>query len=278
MTRLRPSRLAAGGIITAGLAALALLSRVWTPEAPARLRIALRLRPPGAAGLLGTDAFGRDILSNLMAGAWTTLAIAAPAVLVGLAVGTGLGLGAAAGGGWRRDAVLRLADVIFAFPALLTALIAATLLGPGAATATIAIGLFTMPVFARLSYGAALTIWAQEFCLAAALAGKTRLGITRDHVLPGIAGLLAVQASQQLGFAILIEASLGYLGLSVPPPTPSWGRMLNDAQTFLGPAPWMAVAPGAAIALAVGGFNLLGDGLRDRFDPRTRFESADTIG
>jgi peptide/nickel transport system permease protein len=267
-----PARLIAGAALTGGLALVALLSRVWTPESPTRLRIALRLKPPGTAGLLGTDALGRDILSMLMAGAGTSLGLAVPAVLCGAAAGTAAGLVAAAREGWTREAVMGVANLLFAFPALLSGLIVAALLGPGGLTAVIAIGLFTVPVFARLSFDAGRRVWLEEFCLAAALAGKGQWGITRDHVLPGIAGVLAVQVSTQLGFAILIEAGLSYLGLSVPPPTPGWGRMLNDAQTYLAQAPWLALAPGAAIVAAVGAFNLLGDGLRDWLDPRTRPE------
>jgi peptide/nickel transport system permease protein len=266
--RALPARLIAGTALTGAFVALALLSRLWTPESPSRLRLALRLKPPGAAGLLGTDALGRDILSMLMAGASTSLGVALPAVLGGAAAGTAAGLLAAARPGWTREAVLGAVNLLFAFPALLSGLIVAALLGPGAWTAILAIGLFTAPVFARLSHDAGRRVWQEEFCLAAAMAGKGRFGITRDHVLPNIAGLLSVQASVQLGFAILIEAGLSFLGLSVPPPTPGWGRMLNEAQTYLGQAPWMALAPGLTIVAAVSGFNLLGDGLRDWLDPR----------
>ena len=249
--RRRPPALIAGGAITASFILLALLSRIWTPESPTRIHMALRLKPPLAAGLLGTDPFGRDVLSMLMAGTWTSLSTAFLAVALGLLLGVALGTAAAALRGRFEEAAMRSADVIFAFPALITA-----------------IGVFIIPVFARVARASALQVWARDYCLAARAAGKGRLAISLEHVIPNIAGTLLVQATIQLALAILIGAGLSFLGLGLPPPTPSWGRMLNDAQTFLDSAPWLAVAPGIAIALAVLGFNLLGDGLRDLFDPR----------
>ena len=263
-----PPALVTGGAITGAFVLVALLSRVWTPESPTRIHMALRLKPPLAAGLLGTDPFGRDVLSMLMAGTWTSLTTALLAVLLGLLVGVALGSCAAALRGRFEEVAMRGADVIFAFPALITAIMVTNIFGPGQATAVTAIGIFIIPVFARLARASALQIWARDYCLAAQAAGKGRLRITIEHVIPNIAGGLLVQATIQLALAILIEAGLSYLGLGLPPPTPSWGRMLNDAQTFLDAAPWLAVAPGVAIALAVLGFNLLGDGLRDLFDPR----------
>ena len=263
-----PSTLVTGVAITGAFILIALLSRIWTPESPTRIHMALRLKPPLAAGLLGTDPFGRDVLSMLMAGTWTSLTTALLSVLLGLLVGVALGSCAAALRGRFEEVAMRGADVIFAFPAIITAIMVTNIFGPGQATAVTAIGIFIIPVFARLARASALQIWARDFCLAAQAAGKGRLRITIEHVIPNIAGGLLVQATIQLALAILIEAGLSYLGLGLPPPTPSWGRMLNDAQTFLDTAPWLAVAPGVAIALAVLGFNLLGDGLRDLFDPR----------
>jgi peptide/nickel transport system permease protein len=263
-----PPALIAGAAITAAFVLLALLSRLWTPASPTRIHMALRLRAPLAAGLLGTDPFGRDVLSMLMAGTWTSLSTSFLAVVLGLGLGTALGAAAAALRGGFEEAAMRSADVIFAFPAVISAIMVTNIFGPGQATAVTAIGLFIVPVFTRLARATAVQIWARDYCLAARAAGKGRLAITLEHVLPNIAGTLLVQATIQLALAILIEAGLSYLGLGLPPPTPSWGRMLNDAQTFLAPAPWLAIAPGVAIALAVLGFNLLGDGLRDLFDPR----------
>lgn len=263
-------RLLAGVAVTGGLLAIAALSQVWTPEPPTHMRLLLKLKPPGSAGLAGTDAYGRDIASMLMAGAWNSLTIAGAAVALSLALGVGLGALAAARRGWAEEAILRGADVMLAFPAVLSAMMIAALTQPGRATAMLAIGLFNVPVFARVTHAAALRVWAQPFCLAAEALGKAPWRITTDHVLPNIAGLLAVQATVQCGLAILVEAGLSFLGLSLPPPAPSWGRMLAEAQTYLGQAPWMAVAPGLAIGAAVLGFNLLGDGLRDWLDPRMR--------
>lgn len=267
-------RLAVGLAITAALLALALLSLAWTPEPPTRLHIPFKLRPPLAAGLpaglglLGTDNFGRDVLSMLMAGAWTSLLVALPSVALGAAAGTALGVAAAGRGGWPDAVTMRACDVVFAVPPILSALLLGTLLGPGRGTAVAAIALFLVPVFARVARDGARRVWTADYVLAARAMGRSGFGIAWRNVLPNIAGLLLVQASIQLGLAILTEAGLSYIGLGAPPPTPSWGRMLADAQTFLGPAPWLAIVPGAAVALAVLGFNMLGDGLRDLVDRR----------
>ncbi len=269
-TRLRRhASLAAGLVITGMFIAIAVLSRFWTPAPPTKLNIAGKLQAPLVSGLAGTDAFGRDIFSMLMVGAWNSLSIAFVSILIGGAIGVAFGTAAAAIRGWPEEIILRAADVVFAFPALISAIMIASLIGPGAFTAVVAIGLFNVPVFIRVSHGVSLRVWARDFCLAAQAAGKSRLRITVDHVLPNIAGGLAVQATVQIALAIIVEAGLSFLGLSLAPPAPSWGRMLSDAQTFLGKAPWMAIAPGVTIALAVLGLNLLGDGLRDLFDPRS---------
>jgi peptide/nickel transport system permease protein len=265
-----PASLLSGSAITGLFILIAILSRVWTPQPPTHIRIALRLRGPLEAGLLGTDQFGRDVLSMLMAGTWNSLTTAFLSVLLGLVFGVAMGTAAAALRGRLEEVTMRSADLIFAFPALITAIMITNILGAGQAIAVTAIGIFIVPVFARVSRGAALQIWARDYCLAARAAGKSRTLITIEHVIPNIAGTLLVQATLQLALAILIEAGLSFLGLGLPPPNPSWGRMLNEAQTFLGSAPWLAIAPGATIAMAVLGFNLLGDGLRDLFDPRLR--------
>ena len=261
--------LAFGAAITGAVVGVAVLSQFWTPQAPTRMHLGSRLKAPLVDGLVGTDAFGRDILSMLMVGAWNSLSIALFSVLIGLIFGVALGALAAALRGGAEETIMRLADIVFAFPALISAIMIAALIGPGASTAILAIGLFTVPVFIRVARGAALRVWALDFCVAAQTAGKGRLRITIDHVLPNIAGALIVQATIQIGLSILVEAGLSFLGLSLPPPAPSWGRMLSDAQTYLGQAPWMAIAPGITIAIAVLGLNLLGDGLRDWLDPRS---------
>ncbi len=271
MRRFRPSlALVLGGALTALLIGTAIVSTVWTPEAPTRVRVALRLRGPLEAGLLGTDHFGRDVASLLMAGAWNSLAIAWPAVLLGAGIGIALGCAAAALKGIVDEAVMRMSDVVFAFPAVLSAIMIGALVGSGPLAAVLAIAVFNVPVFARVTRGVALQVWTLDYVAAARSIGKHPLRITWEDVLPNIAGVLIVQVTIQLALAILTEAGLSYLGLGVRPPSPSWGRMLADAQTFLSQAPHLAIAPGLAVALSVLGLNLLGDGLRDALDPTLR--------
>jgi peptide/nickel transport system permease protein len=264
----RSPGLVLGAALTAAVVLLALVSLVWTPWASDEMDIAARLQPPSAAHWLGTDSLGRDIVSLLMAGAQTSLLVGVVAVAIGLGVGVALGCLAAARRGWIDEAVMRAADFGFAFPALLSALLLAAVQGPGLATSVVAIGLYNVPVFARITRGAALGVWAREYVLAARAAGKGAGRITLDHVLPNVAAPIVVQATIAFATAILAEAALSYLGLGTQPPRPSWGRMLNEAQTQWFQAPMQAVYPGLAIMTAVLGLNLLGDGLRDLLDPR----------
>ncbi|MGC4078977.1 MAG: ABC transporter permease [Rubrivivax sp.] len=257
-----------GALLSGAVVLMALVSLAWTPWAPDELDIAARLQPPSAAHWLGTDSLGRDIVSLLMAGAQTSLLVGVVAVAIGLVTGVALGCLAAARRGWVDELVMRAADFGFAFPALLSALLLAAVQGPGLATSVVAIGLYNVPVFARITRGAALGVWAREYVLAARAAGKGGWRITRDHVLPNIAAPIVVQATIAFATAILAEAALSYLGLGTQPPRPSWGRMLNEAQTQWFQAPMQAVYPGLAIMVAVLGLNLLGDGLRDLLDPR----------
>jgi peptide/nickel transport system permease protein len=266
-------RLVTGAAITCVFIGIALLALVWTPENPGRLRILQKLKAPLENGLLGTDHLGRDVLSMLMAGTINSLSISLLSVLVGMSIGTALGVAAAARRGLFESVVMRVCDAMFAFPPILSAIMVGALLGPGALTAILAIGAFMVPVFARVTRGAALQIWAREYVLAARMAGRGGLSITAVHVIPNIASHIIIQAAIQLALAILTEAGLSFLGLGVPPPTPSWGRMLADSQTYLQLAPWLALAPGLAIAFAVLGLNLFGDGLRDLLDPRRRMSS-----
>ena len=257
-----------GGALTLLLLGLAALSLVWTPKNPYAIVIRLRLRPPSADYWLGTDPFGRDVASLLMTGAQNSIAVGVVAVGIGLLLGTALGLTAAARRGWLEELIMRLSDFTFAFPAILSAIMITAILGPGAVNSILAIGIYNIPVFARISRGAANSIWAREFVLAARACGKGRFRITIEHVLPNIVSVIVVQATIQFAIAILAEAALSYLGLGTQPPNPSWGRMLNEAQTLIYTAPQLAIFPGLAIALAVFGLNLLGDGLRDLIDPR----------
>ncbi len=262
--------LVVGAAITAALVLVAAVSLVWTPHDPASIDIAHRLAPPASAHWLGSDAFGRDVASMLMAGSAQTLAVSVVAVLLGAVVGVPAGMLAAARGGLLDQAIMRAADLAFAFPALLTAVMITALAGPGAANAAVAIGLFNIPVFARVARAAALGVWRRDFVRAARVAGRGGAAIAVLHVLPNIAPALVVLATIQFGVAIVADAGLAYLGLGTQPPWPSWGRMLNDAQTYIFRAPSLAVLPGAAITLAVLGLNLLGDGLQTVLDPRAR--------
>jgi peptide/nickel transport system permease protein len=257
-----------GGTLVLLVIAAALISLVWTPWSPYDIDIAAKLRPPSAAHWLGTDALGRDIVSLLLVGARSTILVGVIAVGIGLTFGVCLGLIAAARKGWVAELILRMSDFTFAFPAVLSAIMLAAAIGPGIVTSITAIGIFQIPIFVRVTRGSANAIWAREFVLAARASGKGSFRITIEHVLPNILPVLIVQATIQFALAILAEAALSYLGLGTQPPQPSWGRMLNDAQTLLFQSPMLAVYPGAAIAIAVLGLNLLGDGLRDLLDPR----------
>ena len=264
----RHANLRVGAVLVALVVGLALLSYVWTPHSPTELDIPHKLQPPSAAHWLGTDSLGRDIVSLLIVGSRVSIAVGVIAVGIGLGLGVALGLLAAVRRGWVEELVMRLADFTFAFPALLSAIMLTAIYGPGLVTSIVAIGIFNVPVFARVTRSAANAIWSREYVLAARACGKGAWRITFEHVLPNIASLLIVQATIQFAIAILAEAALSYLGLGTQPPMPSWGRMLNEAQQQLFQAPQLAVYPGVAIALTVLGLNLLGDGLRDVFDPR----------
>ncbi|HWK46684.1 MAG TPA: ABC transporter permease [Stellaceae bacterium] len=268
----RSASLLLGGAITLTVVAMALVSLVWTPYSPTGMDIIHKLALPSLAHPLGTDPFGRDVLSMIMVGARNSIMVSLVAVAVGAGLGVPLGALAAARGGWIDDLVMRFTDLTFAFPALLTAVMITALAGPGAVNAMAAIGLFTMPVFARLTRGGALGLWKRDFVLAARTAAKGDIAITIEHVLPNILGILIVQATIQFALAIIAEAGLSYVGLGTQPPQPSWGKMLNDAQTYIYSAPRLAIFPGLAITLSVLGLNLLGDGLRDLLDPRIRRE------
>lgn len=265
------SRSFAVGLALSMLVVLAgLLSLAWTPFDISGVNVAARLKAPSTAHWLGTDHFGRDILSMLMVGARNSIAVALVAVGIGMLVGVPLGLWAAARGGWPDVVLMRANDVVFAFPALLSAVMITAIFGPGAVNAIIAIGIFNVPVFARVARAGALALWPRDYVLAARAAGKNRFEITLQHIAPNIAHLLIVQGTIQFSLGILAEAGLSYLGLGAQPPAPSWGRMLAEAQTMVALGPHVALFPGLAIVIAVLGFNLMGDGLRDMLDPRLK--------
>jgi peptide/nickel transport system permease protein len=257
-----------GVFVTTFFVIMAAISLVWTPHNVAELDVAARLSPPSAEHWFGTNPLGRDVFSMIMAGARISIAVALLAVGIGVLIGVPLGLASAALPGWFDDFIMRGSDLVFAFPALILAILITAVFGPSAVNAIIAIGVFNIPVFARLTRGAALPIWNKGYVLAARAAGKNRFDISREHILPNIAHILIVQATVHFSMGILAEAGLSYVGLGVQPPQPSWGRMLAESQTMVSFAPWLTIFPGLAIFIFVLGLNFLGDGLRHRLDPR----------
>jgi peptide/nickel transport system permease protein len=267
--RALPPSLAAGALLVGLVIVTALVSFLWTPGSPTHVAVGDRFAGPGQHGhLLGSDQFGRDVLSMLMVGSRNTLFVGVVAVGIAVVLGVPLGGLAALNRGWLEELVMRGGDLLLAFPALLLAILFAAVFRPGVLTAMVAIGLAFTPVFARLVRGAGLQVLANDYVTAARAFGSSENAIFWRHLLPNVANVLIVQATVAFALAILAEAALSYLGLGTQPPTPSWGRMLNDAQAYLNQSPLLALWPGFSIALAVLGFNLLGDGLRDLLDPR----------
>ncbi|BBO70430.1 peptide ABC transporter permease [Desulfosarcina alkanivorans] len=259
-----------GVALSSVVVAMALTSLFWTPYGPTTMDARHRMEAPSLSHPLGTDQYGRDLLSRVMVGAVNSIVVGLMTVAIGMGAGVVLGLISAWGGRIADEAIMRFSDLLFGFPAVLSAILITSIMGPSAVNAMLAIGIFYIPIFARLTRASALTIKKLDYIAAARAAGRTEGAIIRSHVLPNILSPLIIQATVQFAVAILAEAGLSYLGLGTQPPHPSWGRMLNEAQTFMELAPWMAVFPGLAIAWAVLGFNLLGDGLRDILDPRLR--------
>jgi len=257
-----------GLLLTGLIVATAVCSLVYTPRDPLRMELSARLAAPSVAHPMGTDQYGRDLLSRVMRGAIASLAVGAVAVGIGMVLGVLLGAAGGWRGGWLDEAVMRLADAVYGFPAVLSALLLAAVFHPGVLISMVAVGIAYVPVFARLTRANVLALRVQEFVTAAEALGAGDGAILWRHVLPNTVSPLIVQATISFPLAILAEAALSYLGLGTQPPRPSWGLMLRDAQSFLQLSPWYAIFPGAAIALAVLGFNLLGDGLRDLLDPR----------
>ena len=257
-----------GAVLVALLILTALISFVWTPYPAGEIDVPNKLRPASAAHWLGTDSLGRDVASMLIVGARYSIAVGVIAVGLGITAGVALGLLAAARRGWVEELVMRGADFTLAFPALLTAIMLTAIYGPGLVVSIVAIGVFNIPEFARITRASANAVWTREYVLAARACGKGLWHITTEHVLPNIAAVLIVQATIRFAIAILAEAALSYLGLGTQPPMPSWGRMLNEGQAMMYQAPLLAVWPGLAIVFSVLGLNLMGDGLRDLMDPR----------
>jgi peptide/nickel transport system permease protein len=258
-----------GAAVTLALLATAAVSLVYTPVDPLRMAAGERLQAPSAAHPFGTDQYGRDLLSRVMTGARTSIAVGVIAVGIGAALGVLLGLLSGWLGGWLDQLFMRLVDAVQGFPAILSALLFTAVFSPGIVVSMIAIGVAFVPAFARLTRGSVLGLRTREFVVAARALGAPDRRLLLRHILPNTLAPLIVQATTSFPVAILAEAALAYLGLGTQPPHPSWGLMLKEAQNFLSMNPWFALFPGGAIATAVLGLNLLGDGLRDLLDPKT---------
>jgi peptide/nickel transport system permease protein len=258
--------------LTAIVAASAMMAPWIAPYDPLAQSVLARLKGPSALHWLGTDQFGRDILSRILHGMRASLQISGSAVSAALLVGGTLGLFAAYYRGWTDRLLMRLMDMLFAFPVMLLAIAIIAMLGPGGTPTAIAIAVVYTPIFARLMRGPALVLAESDFVQSARAAGATDLRIIFRHILPNLASVILVQTSLLLSAAILVEASLSFLGLGTQPPRPSLGMMLAEGRNFLQLSPWSAVFSGLAILIVAFALNLLGDVLRDALDPRLRGE------
>jgi peptide/nickel transport system permease protein len=265
---LRNRNFTIGFVISSIIVAGALVSLVYTPYDPTAMDIRHRLEPPSQVHWLGTDHYGRDVFSRIMQGAVNSIIVGLVAVSIGMSFGVLLGSVAGYSRGIPDEIIMRMSDLLYGFPAVLSAILITSVFGPGIINSMVAIGIFYIPIFARLTRASSLSVWERDYIMAARAAGRSDFSITFRHVLPNITAPLIIQGTVQFAVAILAEAGLSYLGLGTQPPKASWGQMLQEAQTFMGASPGLAIFPGLAIALAVLGFNLLGDGLRDTFDPK----------
>lgn len=256
-----------GLVVLALLIAVALLAPLISPYDPAQQSWSAVRKPPSAAHWMGTDEVGRDLLARVIYGARASLLAAAISVSLAIGLGAPLGLLAGYGPSWLDTIISRVADAMLSMPFLILAIALAAFLGPSLANAMIAIGVTATPIFVRLTRGQTLAAKAEDYVESARAIGNPRWRIAIRHIFPNIAPQLLVQVTLTAATAIIAEASLSFLGLGQQPPAPSWGSMLNAAQRFLTNAPWMAIWPGLAIFVTVLSLNLLGDGLRDAFDP-----------
>jgi len=259
----------AGAVLALGIIVMALFAGVLAPQPPDEQNFELIEAPPGRQAPFGTDRFGRDVLSRVIYGSRISLYVAVASIGASMLLGGGLGLLAGYRGGVWDNAINRVLDIFFSIPGLLLAVGIAAMRGPGVNSAVLAIAIVYTPLFARVMRGPVLAERAKEYVEAVRALGASRWAVALKHVLPNVVSPFVVQGTVAFSQAILIEASLSYLGLSAQPPTPSWGNMLNEGRTYLETAPWISVFPGIAIMVAVLAFNLLGDGLRDILDPST---------
>jgi peptide/nickel transport system permease protein len=255
-------------VLIAVFALCALFAPLLAPYDPLFQDLGIRLTPPSPEHWLGTDSLGRDILSRILYGARISLLVGVVVVVSAGLVGTAIGLVAGYVGGFVDEALMRLTEVFLAFPALILAMAIAGALGPSLTNAIIAIAAVTWAVYARLTRGQILSLRRREFVEAARAMGATQMRIVVRHLLPNALAPLMIQASFDLGSSIIAAAGLSFIGFGAQPPTPEWGVMISEGRNYISTQPWLSLFPGLAILLAVGSFNLLGDGLRDAFDPR----------
>lgn len=267
---LRHPLIVTGGLILVLVGVAALFGRQLAPYDPELMDFTALFAPPSPAHLFGTDEFGRDVFSRVLYGAAVSYRVAFVAVFISATAGVFLGAIAGFYGRWLDEVVMRLMDILFAFPAVLLAITVMAILGRGVTNAMIAIAVVYIPIFARVTRGAVLSVRGREFVSAARALGQNDGTILFKHILPNALGPVIVQTSLSLAFAILAEAALSYFGLGTQPPEASWGRMLSEGRSYFAQAPWMGIFPGLAIMLSVMGFNFVGDGLRDLLDPRLK--------
>lgn len=259
-----------GLIMIIGLVILAVFAPWIAPHDPLEQSVINKFKPPSAENLLGTDNYGRDIMSRIIWGTRVALEVGIYSVIIGAVIGITIGVVAAYFGGITDSILMRLIDIMLSFPDLITGLLVMAVLGAGKGKLIIAIGLTIAPRFARIAYGPVLGLKEKEFVEAARAIGQSTPRILRTHILPNIAGEMIVLGSLWTASAIRLEASLSFIGLGVPPPTPTWGQMIRDGTVRLADLPLLSLAPGAALLIAVFAFNLVGDGLRDILDPRSK--------
>jgi peptide/nickel transport system permease protein len=260
----------AGAIVALFVVGVAIFAHVIAPHPPDEPNFELIEAPPSSKAWFGTDRLGRDVLSRVIYGSRISLSVALVSIGVSMLAGGALGLSAGFSGGAWDNIINRVMDVFFSIPGLLLAVGVAAMRGPGVQSAVLAIAIVYTPVFARVMRGPVLAEREKDYVEAVRALGATRLVVALKHVLPNVLSPFVVQGTVAFSQAVLIEASLSYLGLSAQPPTPSWGNMLNEGRTYLETAPWISVFPGIAIMVTVLAFNLLGDGLRDVLDPNSQ--------
>lgn len=268
--RLPPANALIGGAIIGALLVTAAIGAVWTPYDPLQLSFRFKLAAPGARNLLGTDEFGRDVLSRLMAGAATSVWISLLTVTLAVTLGTAIGVFTGFVRGWTDRVLMAFNDALLAFPGILLALGLLAVVGANKYGIILALGIAYTPTVTRVVRGTVLSLREREFIAASRVMGNSEAFTMARHVLPNCIAPLTVLATSMFGYVLLAESSLSFLGLGVPPPAPTWGNMLAGSRAYIGQAMWLGIFPGLCISLTLLGINLLGDAVRDRLDPRMR--------